>query len=98
MAKKAFEEDPRLAQCNKEAAAVLILLVLNILWWSVFAYGFGSRPVEHYTYIFGLPAWFFYSCILGYIVFSLAAYLVVRFLFKDIPLENTETSKGGEPN
>ena len=67
---------------------MVVLLIANILWWFGFAYGLGSRPVEQYSYVLGLPAWFFYSCVLGYVVFSLASYLAVRFFFKDIPLDS----------
>lgn len=96
MKKKTVTEDPRLAQCNKEALAIVVLLIANILWWYGFAYGLGSGPVEHYTYLFGLPAWFFYSCLLGYLVFSLASYLTVRFFFVDISLDKKGTAKGGD--
>ncbi|MGI6596487.1 MAG: YhdT family protein [bacterium] len=91
-----FKEDPRFAQCSKETIVMVVLLIANILWWFGFAYGLGSRPVEQYSYVLGLPAWFFYSCVLGYVVFSLASYLAVRFFFKDIPLDSPETKKGGE--
>lgn len=96
MAKETFKEDPRFAQCNKETIVMVILLIVNILWWYGFAYGLGSLPVEQYTYVMGLPAWFFYSCVLGYVVFSLASFLAVHFFFKDVPLDSPEASKGGE--
>lgn len=96
MDKAKFKEDPRFAQCNKETIVMIILLIANILWWYGFAYGLGSQPVEQYTYIMGLPAWFFYSCVLGYVVFSVASFLAVRLFFKDIPLDSPEADKGGE--
>ncbi len=96
MDKAKFKEDPRFAQCNKETIVMIILLIANILWWYGFAYGLGSQPVEQYTYIMGLPAWFFYSCVLGYVVFSVASFLAVRLFFKDIPLDSPEADEGGE--
>ena len=83
----AFQQDPRYKQTSKEALVGVGILVLNILWWYVFAYGLGSRPPEEYTYVLGFPAWFFYSCIVGYIVFSIIVYFAVKYLFKDMALD-----------
>jgi uncharacterized membrane protein YhdT len=85
---KGFKEDKRYKQANKEALITIALFILNFIWWYGFAYGLGSRPVEEYSYVMGLPSWFFYSCVLGFIVFSFAAWFMVRFLFKEIPLDD----------
>lgn len=85
--KEGFKEDKRYRQANKEALITVALFILNFIWWYGFAYGLGSKPVEEYTYVLGLPAWFFYSCVLGFIVFSFAAWFVVKYFFKDIPLD-----------
>ena len=45
------------------------------------------------TYIFGLPAWFFLSCIAGYPLLSALLWFMVRRFFKDIPLDE----EGGAP-
>ncbi len=82
-----FREDPRYRQANREALFGLLLFILNFVWWFACAYGPGSRPVHEYTYILGFPAWFFYSAILGYVVFTALAWLMVRYLFKDMPLD-----------
>ena len=37
-----------------------------------------AQPDE-YTYVMGLPAWFFYSCILGYVVLAHAVIVVQVF-------------------
>ncbi|HHV57107.1 MAG TPA: YhdT family protein [Firmicutes bacterium] len=88
--------DYRFRQCGKEALIMLALFVLNVVWWYGFAYGLGSRPVETYGYVLGLPDWFFYSCVLGYLVFSVLAWLAVRVFFRDIPLDDTHTAEGGD--
>ena len=44
-------------------------------------------PLEEYSYVFGLPAWFFYSCVAGYPVVTFILWLVVRNFFADIPLD-----------
>ncbi|MBA1334777.1 MAG: hypothetical protein HPY66_0397 [Firmicutes bacterium] len=85
---KEFKEDKRYTQANKEALIAIGLFILNFIWWYGFAYGLGARPVEEYTYVMGLPAWFFYSCVAGFVVFSFASWFMVKFLFKDIPLDD----------
>jgi uncharacterized membrane protein YhdT len=87
MNKETFEEDKRYKQSNKEALITLVLFILNFIWWYGFAYGLGSKPVEEYTYVMGLPAWFFYSCVMGVFVFSISAWLMVKLFFKDMPLD-----------
>lgn len=88
-----FREDPRYSQTRNEALIVLILLVANILWWFLFAYGLGSKPPQEYTYVMGFPAWFFWSCIASFVFFSILVAVLVPLFFKDIPLDSEE--KGG---
>lgn len=85
--KKEFIEDPRYKQCNKEALIGLGLGILNLIWWFGWGYGLGSIPVSEYSYMFGLPSWFFMSCILGSIVFSVLTIIMVNKFFKDMSLE-----------
>ncbi|MDF2839985.1 MAG: sodium:pantothenate symporter [Clostridia bacterium] len=82
-----FKEDPRYKQCNKEALYGVILGIANMIWWYVLGYGLGSKPVEEYTYILGFPSWFFYSCILGAVVFIALTFIVVDKGFKNMPLD-----------
>jgi uncharacterized membrane protein YhdT len=82
------QKDPRFSIAHKEAWIGLGLAVINFVWWFGFAYGLGSKSPNEYTYIFGLPAWFFYSCILGFIVMVALVVFVVRVFFKDIPLND----------
>ncbi|MBL2068931.1 DUF997 family protein, partial [Klebsiella pneumoniae] len=63
-----------------------------IIWYG-FAYGLGSKNPSEYTYVFGFPAWFFYSCIVGFIVMVILLSLVVRFVFQDISLDEEEKSE-----
>ena len=85
--KKVFIEDPRYKQCNKEALMGLGLGIMNLIWWFVFGYGLGSKPPEEYTYILGLPTWFFMSCVVGGILFTVLAIIMVNKFFKDMSLE-----------
>ena len=85
--KKVFIEDPRFKQCNKEALMGVGLGILNLIWWFVFGYGMGSKSPEEYTYILGLPTWFFMSCVVGGILFTVLAIVMVTRYFKDMSLE-----------
>lgn len=88
MKEEKFVEDERYSQANREALATIVLFVLNFIWWYGFAYGLGSKPVEQYKYIMGLPAWFFYSCVVGFVVISVSAWLMVKLFFKEMPLDS----------
>ena len=77
-------------QADREAYITLGLYVFFFLWWALFAFGRGLGDPEEYSYVFGLPAWFFYSCVAGYPVVTLILWLVVRNFFADIPLDVSE--------
>ncbi|HSH23912.1 MAG TPA: YhdT family protein [Massilibacterium sp.] len=79
--------DPRYKVANKEAKIGILLAILNFFWWYGFGYGLGDREVSEYTYIFGLPDWFFYSCVLGFIVFAVLVTVVVKLFFKEVPFD-----------
>ena len=83
-------------QIQKEVIITCILYIFYFLWWCLFGFGLGNRKTEEYTYIFGLPSWFFYSCILGFMIFSTLVYFSLKYFFKDIPLdENFENEEQG---
>ncbi|MFS0861204.1 YhdT family protein [Fredinandcohnia sp. 179-A 10B2 NHS] len=82
--------DPRYKVSNKEALYGIGLALFNFLWWFGFAYGLGSKPVEEYTYILGLPSWFFYSCVLGFIVVVVLVIILVKGIFKEVPFDDEE--------
>ena len=74
-------------QLNKEAMLTVGLYLFYFAWWYFFAYYFGEQEISSYRYILGLPEWFFYSCVLGLIVINIAGFFVVKFFFRDIPLD-----------
>lgn len=88
-----FIEDPRYKQCNKEALMGLGLGILNLIWWYVWGYGLGSKPPEEYSYVMGLPLWFFMSCIVGAILFTVLAIVMVTKYFKDMPLGKLDSEE-----
>ena len=83
-------EDPRFRIANREALIGIGLVLINFLLWYGTAYGIGSIPVAEYTYIWGMPAWFFYSCILVTVVMLLLVVIAVKFLFKEVLLDKEE--------
>lgn len=83
-------KDPRFAQANREALFSLAAYALYFVWWCVCAFGLGDGDPENYTYVFGLPAWFFYSCVAGFPLISVVVWIMVRCLFRDMPLDAAE--------
>lgn len=83
----------RYRQANKEALITLLLYAFFFLWWTIFAFGLGSGDPEEYSYVFGLPAWFFYSCFVGYPVIVVVLWVTVRKFFTDMPLDSDENDK-----
>lgn len=82
--------DSRFKIAHREAVIGIVLAIINFLWWFGFAYGLGSRPVEEYTYILGLPDWFFYSCVVGFVLMSLLVIVVARFFLKEVSFDVDE--------
>lgn len=74
-------------QINKEALMTIGLYIFFFIWWYSFSYGLGSKNPSQYTYVLGFPSWFFYSCILGYLVISFFVFFIVRKFFIDIPFD-----------
>ncbi len=82
--------DPRFKIAHREAWMGVGIAIVNFLWWFGFAYGLGARPVEEYTYIFGLPDWFFYSCVVGFILMSALVIVVTKFFLTEVSFEEEE--------
>lgn len=83
-------DDYRFKIANREALIGVGLAIFNFIWWYAFAYGLGSKDPSEYSYVFGLPAWFFYSCVVGFIVMAVLVAVVVKFWFVEIPLDDEE--------
>lgn len=72
---------------NKEALITIGLYLFFFIWWYGFAYGLGSKDPSEYSYVLGFPSWFFYSCILGYVVICVLLWFVVRKFFVDVDFD-----------
>lgn len=75
------------SRINKEALITLIIYVIYFLWWSYFAFIYPPKDPNQYTYILGMPSWFFYSCVLGFILFNILVFICTKYIFKEIDLE-----------
>ncbi|MBM7551420.1 YhdT family protein [Thalassobacillus pellis] len=80
-------KDYRFRIANREALIGVGLAIFNFLWWFGFAYGMGSESPQEYEYVFGLPAWFFYSCVLGFVVMVVLVWIVVKLWFVEVPFD-----------
>ncbi|MFS0880165.1 YhdT family protein [Metabacillus niabensis] len=87
-------KDKRFKIAHREAIIGIALVLFNFIWWFGFAYGMGGVDPTEYRYIFGMPEWFFYSCVLGFIVVVILVFIVVNYIFKEVPFEDDED--GGE--
>ncbi len=87
------EMDWRFKIAHREAWIGVGLALFNFVWWFGFAYGMGSRPVEEYSYVFGLPDWFFYSCVVGFLVIAVLVVVIVKFFFIEVPFDEEEDSR-----
>ncbi|WP_097073195.1 YhdT family protein [Ureibacillus xyleni] len=84
-------QDPRFKVANREALIGIALVLINFAIWFGFAYGLGSKDPAEYSYIFGFPAWFFYSCFAGTIFMIVLIWITIKLFFKNIPFDD-----GGE--
>ena len=82
-----YKPDPRFKIAHKEAWIGVALAVFNFIWWFGFAFGLGNRPPEEYTYTFGLPDWFFYSCVVGFILMSVLVIIITKYALTEVSLE-----------
>jgi len=80
--------DKRYLQANKEARLSLYTTLLYLICWITSAYCLSDKPG-----MLGLPAWFELSCVLTPIGFILICCLVVKCRFKDISLDNEQSTQ-----
>jgi len=90
------KKDYRFKIANREALIGVGLAIFNFIWWYTFAYGLGSESPSEYTYIFGLPAWFFYSCVVGFIVMAILVTVIVKLFFVEVPFDDVEEEREDE--
>lgn len=90
---KTQDLDYRYKIANREALIGVGLVIFNFIWWFAFAYGLGGKDPSEYSYVMGLPAWFFYSCVLGFVVMAILVTVVVKVWFVEIPFDEEKESE-----
>lgn len=75
--------DKRFLQSNKEARWAVYLTLIYLVGWLLTAYLPTNEPG-----ITGLPRWFELSCLFLPLTFIILCWLMVKYLFKDMPLED----------
>lgn len=83
-------EDRRFKIARFEAICSLSLALLYFAWWYGFAYHGTPEDPSSYSFVMGLPGWFFFSSVLGPLVFCLLAWAMVKLLFRSVSLESKD--------
>ncbi|GAA3610607.1 YhdT family protein [Gibbsiella greigii] len=79
--------EKRFIQAHREARWALWLTLIYLLAWTLAAYLPDSE-----IGITGLPHWFEMACLLVPLLFIGLCWLMVRMLFRDIPLEDNDAN------
>ena len=79
--------DNRFVQAHKEARGAQWRTLLYLAAWLAAAYLPDSA-----IGITGLPHWFEMACLLVPLIFILLCWAMVRFVFRDIPLEDSDAA------
>lgn len=84
-----IEEDPRFKIINKEAVIACIVWVIFAALSLAVIYGLGGGDPTQYSYVMGLPLWFFaYLAIV--ILFMVIIVYIVKYKFQDMTLDSYE--------
>lgn len=79
--------DARFVQAHKEARWSVFLTLAYLAFWGLSAWLGGSE-----SGVTGLPRWFELSCLFAPLFFIFLCWLMVRLLFRDMPLEDKHGS------
>ncbi len=80
-----IEQDHRFLICKREAIISLVVWFMFMFSTVGVAYSIGSRPIQDYTYIWGIPAWYFatIAVVLGFVAL---VFVLLIYVFKDFEL------------
>ncbi len=93
-----FTEDPRYAASRRE-------MIISFVYFGVYTFVLigiawvigGGKDADEIGFILGFPDWFFWSAIVGGLIFSVIPYFLVQFWFEDMPLSASgDNSEAGE--
>lgn len=86
MSKLPFKVDKRFPICTREMLITFIFLTAYCLFVVFVSYGLGGKPLNQYTFIMGMPSWFF-ILILGMVVFIAILGFICFKVFANISIE-----------
>lgn len=80
-------------QAHREAIWAVLLALGYFVWWYISAYEFSPVDTAPMPVLYwGMPLWFLLACVIGPIMFTVLCALMVKFLYRDIPLDdNSDT-------
>ena len=79
-------------QIRREAAYTGLALLVLILFWCWAGFGLASVEME----IFGLPLWAVTSSIGVWLFAIVLVKILLKFVFRDMPLEDSQVEKGAD--
>ena len=97
--KHAIEPDPRYRICEREAviAAAMFLATAVVAMVFVITLGLGRAP-EDLDWVWGLPSYLFWGVLCTQVGFLVVLALILRFVYREIPLSpDGEPSDGNHP-
>ena len=80
-----IEVDPRFNTCEKEMKIVYIVQLLYTILTIAITYFLGKGDPKDYTYIMGLPLWWFANIVIT-IIFAAIVYSLTKWKFVDMDL------------
>ena len=97
--KHGLEPDPRYRICAKEAVIAASMFLTTAIVAMVFIVNLGlGRAPQDFDWIWGLPSYLFWGVLVTQIGFLLSLALVLRFVYRDMPLgPDGESSDENQP-
>lgn len=84
-----IQEDKRFVQARKEVVRIIYLIIFEFIWVFSFAY-FGTKTdPNNYSFILGMPAWFFGALAGAGFIFPIIA-MILSVKTKDCSLEEND--------
>lgn len=85
-----IEVDPRFKVCEKEMKLTFIVQILFTAFTIGAAYILGKGDPKDYTYIMGMPAWWFAVILISFIFLGIVIY-ITKTTFTDMDLTDEGT-------
>ncbi|KLV06634.1 membrane protein [Photobacterium aquae] len=84
----------RYRQAHREAKWAIGLALAYFAWWYISAYAFAPAGADNAmpSLYWGFPLWFLLACIVGPVVFTVLCGLMVKYLYRDMPLDIEQES------